>query len=234
MLAKSPVVGVPGLQRVQLGDRRRGIGGPSVCAAARIRGRPGTGLASGGRLVGVAASGALAAGAAGPGDRLVLESAETGWRYALALPTGQVAAVFMTDADAVHRRSTSLDAMWRREFVRTGLVSAVLAALVGPPSVVVRPADTSILEPMHGPGWVAVGEAGAAYDPLSGQGVVEALDSGLAAAAAIDRALDGDRGALDEFALERTERFHHYLIRRRETYRQERHWPASPFWARRE
>ena len=30
---------------------------------------------------------------------------------------------------------------------------------------------------MHGPGWLAVGEAAAAFDPICGQGVVHALES---------------------------------------------------------
>lgn len=182
------------------------------------------------RLVGVGARCRLPTAGEGLGDRLVLESVEAGWWYAIALPTGQAAVVFMTDADAIRRHSSSTRHLWLREFARTTLVSALLPGLGDPPSVTVRSADTSILEPMHGAGWVAVGEAGVAFDPLSGCGVVDALESGSAAATAIDRALDGDTGALDVFAQQRVERFHRLLEQRREVYEWEQRWPTSPFW----
>jgi flavin-dependent dehydrogenase len=185
------------------------------------------------RLVGVVAQGALAPGDAGLGGRLVVESAGMGWWYALKLPTGQGTIVLMTDADAVRQRSSSIVSLWQREFAQTRLIGAVLPELRDPPRVAVRLADTSILEPMHGSGWLAVGEAGVAYDPLSGRGVLDALESGLLAGTAIDGALDGATGALDKFARERRGRFHHYLDERRAVYQQEQRWPTSQFWLRR-
>ena len=185
------------------------------------------------RLVGVAARYALPPAGSDLTDRLLVESVDTGWWYAIALPTGQAVVVFVTDADVIRQRSSLVRHLWLREFARTTLIRALLPGLGDPPSVAVRSVDTSILEPMHGPGWVAVGEAGVAHDPLSGRGVLDALESGSAAATAIDRALDGDSGALDAFARQRLERFHQYLEQRREIYERELRWATSSFWASR-
>jgi flavin-dependent dehydrogenase len=174
------------------------------------------------------------------GERLVLESTETGWWYAIAMPSGQMAAVFMTDADVVRGRSGAIRDLWQRELQRTRLIRAMLPALPGrtrasmdPPTLTVRPADTSVLQPMHGDSWVAVGEAGVALDPLSGRGILDALESGLTAGTAVDRALDGETATLDEFARERRDQFYRCLAERREVYRQEQRWQESRFWLRR-
>ena len=72
-----------------------------------------------------------------------------------------------------------------------------------------------------------------AIDPLSSMGVLGALRSGIDAAAAVRRCLSGDRHALAGYAETVRQRFSDYLGGRRETYSQERRWPASPFWKRR-
>ena len=46
-------------------------------------------------------------------------------------------------------------------------------------------ADSSCLEVVEGDGWCAVGDAAAAYDPLSSQGITTALASGAWAGQAI-------------------------------------------------
>ena len=185
------------------------------------------------RLIGVSGRHTPVPGRDCLGDRLLLESVETGWWYAMALPTKQAFVVFMTDADVLRERPAAISDLWQREFERTRLISAMLPALRKPTGVAVRPADTSVLEPMHGRSWTAVGEAGVAYDPLSGRGILDALESGLAAGTAIDRALDGNTVSLDEFARERRERFLGYLDQRREMYQQEQRWPTSRFWTNR-
>jgi flavin-dependent dehydrogenase len=80
---------------------------------------------------------------------------------------------------------------------------------------------------------VAVGDAAASYDPLSGQGVIRALQTGLSAAVAVMAAQDGRVHALDDYADGVAEDFRQYLRLRQEYYRAEQRWPASTFWRRR-
>lgn len=84
-----------------------------------------------------------------------------------------------------------------------------------------------------GTGWLAVGDAAQSYDPLSGQGVVKALESGLAAAATIATHRAGDPLALDRFASAADIEFQQYQARRVDYYSREARWSDSVFWQRR-
>lgn len=185
------------------------------------------------RLVGVCAHVPLDAASGLLRSRLLLESSETGWWYATAPHADRGVVVFMTDADLIRDGCTPTGQLWRQRLDRTRLIRSALPELEGTVRLEVRPADSSILEPMHGPSWVAVGEAAEACDPLSARGIVRALQSGLAAGTAIDRALDGDTEPLGTFASDRRAQFHQYLDERLQVYRQERRWVSKEFWARR-
>ena len=50
-------------------------------------------------------------------------------------------------------------------------------------------AHSARLQPLAGPAWFAAGDAACSFDPLSSQGLLNALYSGLAAAEAADRHL---------------------------------------------
>jgi flavin-dependent dehydrogenase len=103
--------------------------------------------------------------------------------------------------------------------------------LTTPPRV--RAAGSGRLEPAAGDGWLAVGDAAAAFDPLASHGIGAALEGGLRAAAAIRARSDGDRAALAAYA-EHTRRAHaRYQRLWLDYYAQERRWPDAPFWRRR-
>ena len=55
--------------------------------------------------------------------------------------------------------------------------------------------------PLHGPGLVAVGDAASLCDPFLAEGLRPSLLSGCEAAAALDRWLDGDGPALEQYSL---------------------------------
>jgi len=61
-------------------------------------------------------------------------------------------------------------------------------------------AGSSRLEPLVGEAWAAVGDAGAAFDPVSGQGIANALVSGLIGGRAIADHLSGRRESLPTYA----------------------------------
>src|SRR5262249_58094658 len=89
------------------------------------------------------------------------------------------------------------------------------------------------IDRVWGDGWVAVGDAAFAYDPLSGHGITSALASGRDAGRAIAAAFAGDAEALPGYAdrLSRARRL--YQRRRLEQYTQEHRWANRPFWGRR-
>lgn len=94
-------------------------------------------------------------------------------------------------------------------------------------------ANSSHLAPVCGPGWLAVGDAAAACDPLSGDGVHRSLIAGSNAASAIFSYENGNREALLKYAEKSGEGFEVYLRMRQKYYLSESRWPRSLFWQRR-
>ena len=95
----------------------------------------------------------------------------------------------------------------------------------------IAPANTSRLNAVAGPGWLAVGDAAVSFDPLSSQGIMSALEAAFAAAEAI--AAGGD-APLARYAATVTGRYRNYLVERAQYYGAERRWPDSQFWQRRQ
>jgi flavin-dependent dehydrogenase len=90
------------------------------------------------------------------------------------------------------------------------------------------------LEPAAGEYWLAVGDSASRFDPLSSQGIVKALRSGIFGSYAISDLLtrDDDSG-LDRYRRYVFEEFESYAEVRTKYYREEQRWPQSEFWRRR-
>jgi flavin-dependent dehydrogenase len=165
-----------------------------------------------------------------------VEAGQNAWWYTAPVPgVGRVLALH-TDADLLGLRGHArgwqdLIATARASPELSTLLSACGFASDGSGAVVA--ANSATLCPCAGDGWLACGDAALACDPISSQGLLNALFTGLAAADATERTLRGIRAARDEYV----EQLHAvracYLTRLREIYFAEQRWPTSPFWSRR-
>lgn len=163
----------------------------------------------------------------------LIEAKPDGWVYSVIVPNGQLAVVAMTDSDIAHANGLHDRDSWQHwiaaaPHTRQRLKGAQLVA--GP---VTASAGSHRLDRAAGDDWLAAGDAASAYDPLSSQGIVKALQSGIAAAAAIAEHLAGDRTALAAYAQSITDDFDSYLALRTRYYQMEKRWPSEPFWQRR-
>jgi flavin-dependent dehydrogenase len=68
-----------------------------------------------------------------------------------------------------------------------------------------------MLERSSGPGWIAVGDAAASYDPIASRGLVAALESGLAAGELVGASSE----RLAAYHADLEERFANYLEERK-------------------
>jgi flavin-dependent dehydrogenase len=109
---------------------------------------------------------------------LTVETTPSGWWYGCRLPGGRRVAGFVTASRPDAR-------VWEAELRATRHLGPLVAGyrVVGTP--VVRAADSSLLERCYGPGWIAIGDAAASYDPLASRGLVGALSSGIEAASLV-------------------------------------------------
>ncbi|MFL5284648.1 MAG: NAD(P)/FAD-dependent oxidoreductase [Rhodopila sp.] len=94
-------------------------------------------------------------------------------------------------------------------------------------------AHSAFLAPASGDGWLAAGDAAMAFDPLSSQGLFNAIYTGLAAAEAADRALDRDMDALPGYQRTLAPIQAAYRAHLSAFYGLERRWTDRPFWQRR-
>jgi flavin-dependent dehydrogenase len=168
-----------------------------------------------------------------PAATLVEATAE-GWWYSAPLPQDRLAVVFMTDSDVARASGVASESWLARLAAAPHTGARALrygAGLAGSPVIV--PATSSRLERFGGADWLAIGDAAATQDPLSSEGILVAMETGLDGAAAAARALNGDYDALAAAAAQREAGWLGYLDQRRRYYAMERRWPDAPFWRRR-
>lgn len=189
---------------------------------------------------GAADTGAGDTGAAGT-DRTadtatLVESAPDGWWYTAPLPDGRRLLVRYTDADLPGTQPTSAMREFTARLSRTRHTAARAAAHRHPPGCAPRraPAHTTRLDAVHGPGWLATGDAALAFDPLSSQGILTALYTGMRAGEAVHARLAGDTAALTRYTSATDDVHAAYLRNRRDFYGLERRWAHEPFWRRRQ
>lgn len=157
----------------------------------------------------------------------LVEAVEGGWWYSALLPDGRLAAFRAADPDSEVARDRGV---WWRELAATQYASDRARHYCHSTSLKVVPANSSRLERFRGEGWLAIGDAAIAYDPLSAHGLTLALASARDSARAI---LKGDSQAFSAYESRLQTACDRYSQMRREIYALEQRWPQSPYWLRR-
>jgi flavin-dependent dehydrogenase len=160
-----------------------------------------------------------------------VESTRDGWWYSAVLPVGRLVAAYFTDTDLLDLPKANRDRRFTELITRTRWIHQRVqgARLIYQPRVVA--ATSTISRPIAGDGWAAVGDAASTIDPLSSRGILNAITSGLNAAAAL--LVPDQHTALAQYAQAITSQFRNDLTTRAHMCRRERRWVDSPFWRRR-
>lgn len=161
------------------------------------------------------------------------EAVPEGWWYTAALPGGWRIVAFHGDSDQPALRKV----------LRAGPLAVAqglpgLAAAIGDvdPAEALAPAlcaANSAAGSAAGTGWLAAGDSTIALDPLSSQGLFNALATGLEAGEAALAVLGGDPAAMPRHAERMARIWRAYLGHYATYYAMEDRWPTSPFWHRR-
>ncbi|MFJ7246757.1 NAD(P)/FAD-dependent oxidoreductase [Kitasatospora sp. NPDC098652] len=164
----------------------------------------------------------------------LVESAQDGWWYTALLPTGRRLAAYFTDADLAPPAPRT-----RSDFARLLRQTRHVAVRAGahplPTDATPRraPAHSSHLDTPTGDGWIAVGDAAAAFDPISSQGILTALHTGMTGASALAAHLDGDDRALEAYRAQVAAILTAYRRNHHAVYSLEGRWSDRVFWQRR-
>ncbi len=170
-----------------------------------------------------------------PTPATVIETVADGWWYAALLPDRRLAVNLYTDPDLLPRALSRDIERWRALLAATVWIRRWIEdagfAVETPPEL--ASAGTTWLDPVAGDGWAAIGDAAAAFDPLSSHGINTALWSAAQASRAAIAWLAGDRMALDNYAQAVAIGIDRFLLQRAAIYGRERRFADRPFWRRR-
>ncbi|HET6762826.1 MAG TPA: FAD-dependent oxidoreductase [Longimicrobiaceae bacterium] len=172
-----------------------------------------------------------------PGDpRTLVEAFRDGWWYTAPLPGGARVVACMTDSDIAREMGIANGERWMDVLRETApQVGACIAGCGDAGPVVVRAARSRRLDRVAGADWMAVGDAASSFDPLSSQGITKALRSGIFAAyAAGDLLAKGDDAGIRRYERFVAQEFAAFETTRARYYGEERRWPGSKFWRRRQ
>ncbi|WOI46817.1 FAD-dependent monooxygenase [Acidovorax sp. BLS4] len=168
--------------------------------------------------------------------RTWVEAVEYGWWYSVLLPSGERVVAFLGDADLLDRRTLlNDDGLWQH-LQHTTHLGALCAEHGYRPHGAVQGADacSAELDCAAGEGWLAVGDAALAFDPLSSKGIGNALYTGMRAAQAVLAHGAGDLQAPQRYADHLRDIHRVYRKQLQGFYAMETRWPGSAFWARRQ
>lgn len=175
-------------------------------------------------------------GPAGEAGSAVL-GVEDGWMWMAALADGRrYMQLTMDVASAVLPPKRALGDYCSARFRAVEAAAPFLrdAQPVGEPHA--RTSTAVLNETVAGDDWIRIGDAAMAVDPLSGNGIFQALSSALQAPAVVAtlRHDAGSAALAQQFHTRRIESlFHRFARIGRDFYAQETRWPQAPFWAAR-
>lgn len=172
-----------------------------------------------------------------PTPATMIEASARGWFYATLLPDGRLSLAYFSDPDLLPARLSRDVAVWRSLLAETVFVSRWIDdagfAVVSSPTLA-SAGVTRLDPPADGDlGWAAVGDATAAFDPLSSHGMATALWTAAQAGAAAVGWLEGDRRPLHNYAAAVSKGAERFSIQRAEIYGRETRFLDEPFWSRR-
>jgi flavin-dependent dehydrogenase len=174
------------------------------------------------------------AGDADDDQELTLEAFADGWWYAAAIPGARRVVACMTDTDLVRRLGIGRIEHFMRALDATHHVGRAALTLrpLGPPRL--RPAGSQILMGPAPRSLICVGDAASCFDPISAQGIVKALRSGIFASYAVaDWLIRADDSGIRRYRALVQEEFAAYRRTLSDYYAIEHRWSGRPFWRRR-
>jgi flavin-dependent dehydrogenase len=167
--------------------------------------------------------------------RSLVETAEIGWWYSSRIGPTQSICMLVTDDDLLPKGAHAcLTPWWLNQLERTDHTRRRTPRVDPSQRLIVRSARSQHLDIASGSGWLAVGDAAMALDPLTSQGIAKALEHGRRAASSIVDYIAGDDSSMERLASQVCSDYAAYRVTRTRYYRLETRWPKSRFWKRRQ
>lgn len=161
--------------------------------------------------------------------RTLLEATPEGWWYSACLPGGRRIAVLHTDAGNASRLIHT-PSLWHQALAGTRYLQHWCRASENWSPLSATGAGGGALCTAQGHDWLAVGDAALAFDPLSSQGIFNALYTALRGAQAVVAHHRGDQLGAQAYSGQLHQVREHYLRRVQYYYQAQTRWPQAHFW----
>jgi flavin-dependent dehydrogenase len=162
---------------------------------------------------------------------------DSGWAWMARLADGRRYLQFAVSSESEKLpRRPRLGALFDSLVRRVPTAAAWLDDATLDAQVAARSAGAALYQDPVGLHFLRVGDAAIAVDPLSGNGVFQALSTGILAGAVVNTLLRRPENGASarQFYRERVvQSFWRFARIGRDFYRQEQRWPEAPFWAER-
>ncbi len=166
----------------------------------------------------------------------LLEATTYGWWYAAQLPDKQTVVALACDRQFMKHFELRNEKNWLKLLMAHSFYIAPQVTLQRwlKGSLTINRTPSCINSKITGNHWLVTGDAAAAYDPISAQGIYKALSQGINAAESINQHEHGSHTALDQYSQKIKQQYAIYLDHRNHLYQQETRWPHLPFWQQRQ
>jgi len=180
-----------------------------------------------------------------------IEASPQGWWYSNKLPLASTAntterlVVFHTDKNSIAAQEAAAPNRFLKLLAQSPHISSYLDRYAYTPIGKIKgaAAGSERLTQFCGDGWLAVGDAAQAYDPLSSQGIYKALNSASSAAQMVNYALakseqnqnaqNDNQFFLKRYAHEQELLWADYIQQYKYYYASQPRWLDQPFWNQR-
>ena len=166
-------------------------------------------------------------------QELLLEATEEGWWYTASLPGRKIVASFFTDADRAAELQLTKPEAWLEQIRQTRYARQAVSHTQSLEPLWTRNAFSQLNDFSQRENFLAVGDAAAAFDPLSSMGIGFALSSAIQASRALLESDQGTIGAINGYQQDINRIYNDYQELQQQFYRKEQRWTAAPFWKRR-
>ena len=167
---------------------------------------------------------------------IYIDSSKNGWFYSTMNESGNRVINYFTDGDLL----SSKDEKQHISFLKSEIKNLPSLSKIVSPSHLrkihfykVVSANTTFRTSLFTKGILVCGDTAQTYDPLSSQGITNAVKDGISLGIAISDFYSGNKYAFREYEIHRRNYYVEYLKNRHAIYLTETRWKDNPFWERR-
>ncbi len=167
-------------------------------------------------------------------NHLILKTCAYGWWYCAPLSNGQSVLFLMTDLDIAKTQGLTQLTRWKAALpVELPVFDAFRQIITNKDKLIIKQAQSQVVHQVHVNQFFTVGDALVSFDPVTGSGIIRALQTALGLSRVLTQHGHLTPAICRAFLEQIHPLFERYLQQWRYTYSTVEQWKEAPFWQRR-